>query len=668
MSLTVLSVAYPLAPVGPDAVGGAEQVVARLDRALTDAGHRSIVVAREDSTPAGDLLPIPKYDTPIDDGIRKAAQHHTRAAIQRALEKWHVDVVHMHGFDFHEYIPPQVVPALITLHLPPTWYPLNVFALPRPNTYLNCVSQAQQKQCPGATGLLPPIENGIPLEAFELKFDKADYALALGRVCPEKGFHLSLDAAHTAGIRLVLGGAVYKYEAHQRYYESEIVPRLDAHREFVGPLALDRKRELLQTARCLLIASQVPETSSLVAMEALACGTPVIAFPFGALPDIVQHGLTGFLVNSVQEMAEAIGRVSTIDPQACRRSAENRFSAQRMFADYIDLYGRLSRGAPTVLIPAIRTEIVQSFEELQTLEAEYRGLFEECCEVTPFSSPDWLLPWCEHILSGEIRAVTVRRRGKLIGLAPLMLRGDTVRFIGTGESDYMDVLASDNEAAAALWDGVRAMAQSATLSLEELRTDSIALRTLPADWHRNLVDGCFCPVIDLKRSQQSGKLLKNVRAQFRQLPDANFSIADGFSADEFINSLLQLHSARWNAAGEDGVLNTESVRRFHRKAVPRLLRSGLVRLHGLLTRDRLCAVLYCLARCGRAYYYVGGFDPELSAHGPGSILLNHAIDFARKAGDREFDMLRGAEAYKYRWGAVNHVSRNVVIPNAKSTG
>jgi glycosyltransferase involved in cell wall biosynthesis len=343
LSLTVLNVAYPLAPVGLDAVGGAEQVLARLDHALTSTGHRSIVVARADSTPAGDLVPVPLYDHNVDDNVRQAAQQHTREAIHRSLDRWDVDVIHMHGLDFREYLPNRAVPALVTLHLPPSWYPSDVFSLPRPNTYLHCVSRTQQRQCPPGAPLLPPIENGVPLEDFEPRFEKEDYALSLGRICPEKGFHIALDAARSAEIRLLLAGEVHKYESHQRYYESQILPRLDAHRQFVGALKQDRKRELLQSARCLLIASQVPETSSLVAMEALACGTPVIAFPSGALTDIVQHGQTGFLVANVEEMAIAITRISTIDPRECRRSAEERFSIERMVSRYLSTYERLSR-------------------------------------------------------------------------------------------------------------------------------------------------------------------------------------------------------------------------------------------------------------------------------------------------------------------------------------
>src|ERR1044071_209514 len=114
--LTVLSVAYPLAPVGPDAVGGAEQVLSLLDRALVEAGHRSIVVACAGSAPRGHLVEVPWEGGVLDDAVRERAWSRHRAAIAAALERWPVDVVHMHGHEFHAYLPAPGVPVLATLH------------------------------------------------------------------------------------------------------------------------------------------------------------------------------------------------------------------------------------------------------------------------------------------------------------------------------------------------------------------------------------------------------------------------------------------------------------------------------------------------------------------------------------------------------------------------
>lgn len=344
MSLTVLNVAYPLAPVGPDAAGGAEQVLTHLDRALTQAGHRSLVIACEGSSAADTLLATPHPREPLDHDAQRRAQAHHRDAIAQALARYRVDLIHLHGIDFHAYLPPPGVPTLATLHLPPGWYPPDVFRLTRPDTHLHCVSASQRQACPDSAALLPDIENGVPVSALAVRHAKRRFVMTLGRVCPEKGLHHALDAATRADIPCLMAGAVYPYPAHERYFEREVEPRLGRKHRFIGPVGFDRKRRLLTAARALLVPSLAPETSSLVAMEALACGTPVVAFRSGALPDIVEHGRTGFLVNDATEMAEAVTAAERLDPEVCRRVARERFSVERMTAQYLDVYRRLARG------------------------------------------------------------------------------------------------------------------------------------------------------------------------------------------------------------------------------------------------------------------------------------------------------------------------------------
>ena len=132
---------------------------------------------------------------------------------------------------------------------------------------------------------------------------KHGFAIALGRICPEKGFHLAIETAKMTDTSLLIGGPAYPYAEQERYFCEEVVPRLGAKRRFLGPVGFARKRRLLSGARCLVVPSLAPETSALVAMEALACGRPVVAFPVGALPEIVEHGRNGFLVRDVEEMA-----------------------------------------------------------------------------------------------------------------------------------------------------------------------------------------------------------------------------------------------------------------------------------------------------------------------------------------------------------------------------
>ncbi|WP_414639759.1 glycosyltransferase [Arenibaculum sp.] len=317
-------------------------MLAHLDAALVRAGHRSLVVACAGSRVEGELLEVPRIEGVLDDKTRARAQESHRQAIAAALTTHRVDLVHLHGIDFDAYLPPPGVPALATLHLPPSWYAEGALRPGRPLTWLNCVSAAQHRTCPPGPALLEPIGNGVPVEALAARHAKRGYALCIGRICPEKGYHLALDAARRAGRPLLLAGRVYPYAEHEAYWAARIEPRLDRLRRFVGPAGFARKRRLLSGARCLVVPSLVPETSSLVAMEALACGTPVVAFPAGALAEIVEHGRTGFLVEDEAAMAEAIEASGGIDPETCRAAARERFSAGAMTRRYLDLYGRLA--------------------------------------------------------------------------------------------------------------------------------------------------------------------------------------------------------------------------------------------------------------------------------------------------------------------------------------
>jgi glycosyltransferase involved in cell wall biosynthesis len=340
--LTVVSVAYPFAPVSADPAGGAEQVLAQLDRRLVADGHRSIVIAAAGSSCAGELVPVAVEQGEITDAVRTAVHTRVRAALEEVIARERVDLVHCHGIDFDAYLPDPGVRVLVTLHLPLSWYPPATLSPARPDTYLLPVSASQARGAPVGARLLEPIGNGVDVDSFGPAARKGGFALMLGRVAPEKGFATAIDAAKRAGSALVVAGQVYPYAAHQRYFDEEVVPRLDSERRWIGPVAGVAKRRLLGQARCLLVPSTAPETSSLVAMEALASGTPVIAFRSGALPDIVEDGVTGVLVDDMEGMAAALGRIDEIDPAICRRVACERFSLTQTSGAYLDLYRRLA--------------------------------------------------------------------------------------------------------------------------------------------------------------------------------------------------------------------------------------------------------------------------------------------------------------------------------------
>lgn len=343
---TVLSVAYPFAPVTPDPVGGAEQVLAAVDRAMVAAGRRSIVIAQEGSVVAGELVSLPAVRGEITPAERGRVHAAVREAVAGVLARERVGLVHLHGIDFPAYLPAPGVPTLATLHLPIAWY--EPAALRRPGLRLNAVSPHQAAGAPSDLGALPVVENGVDVTAFDLDLPRGDDLVALGRICPEKGLHLALDAARLAGARLFAAGECFAYGEHLRYFDREFAPRLDARRRWIGPVRGEGKRRLLATARAVLIPSLAPETSSLVAREAAAAGAPVVAFRSGALVEAVEDGRTGWLVDpetGAAGLAEALARVGEIDPAVCKAAARARFPLRRMTDGYLALHDRIAAEA-----------------------------------------------------------------------------------------------------------------------------------------------------------------------------------------------------------------------------------------------------------------------------------------------------------------------------------
>ncbi len=339
---TILSVAYPFAKLGPDAVGGAEQVLTTLESALVARGLQSVVAADAMSQVSGTLVGVEVPAGLLTDEKRVKVEERLQDSIDAAVRRRSIDVVHMHGIDFYRYRLPRNVPVLVTLHLPLNWYPSEIWTLP-PNIHLQCVSKSQRATCAADhRERLTVIENGVPIPAPTAD-RKGRFALLLSRICPEKNLHMALDAARMAGVSVILAGQVFPYPEHVRYFEQQIVPRLGRGARFVGPVGGKAKQRLLARARCLLLPTLAEETSSLVAMEALASGTPVVALPSGAIPEIVEEGRTGFLVRDMQEMAARLKNLNEIDPAACRSVAMERFSAQAMVERYVSHYASLLR-------------------------------------------------------------------------------------------------------------------------------------------------------------------------------------------------------------------------------------------------------------------------------------------------------------------------------------
>jgi glycosyltransferase involved in cell wall biosynthesis len=340
--LTVLNVSYPLAPVTESTAGGAEQIVGILDAGIVAAGERSLLLAPAGSNTCGKLLASAPVGPTLTNELHSKLCREYKYTIERALREFPVDVVHLHGVDFNGYIPDCSVPLVVTLHLPPQFYPRETFYSRRKNLHLICVSPSQARECPEGSNVYDIISNGVPTFHSDYPRAKGNYVLCMGRICPEKGYHLALDAATACGVPLVLAGTVFGYGTHQEYFDSMILPRLNPPHKFVGAVGGKQKRRLLAGARCLVVPSLVNETSCLVAMEAMACGTPVVGFRRGALADVIEHERTGFLVDSPSQFPDAINATQYLSASLCQETAERRFNSRRMVDQYLALYRKLT--------------------------------------------------------------------------------------------------------------------------------------------------------------------------------------------------------------------------------------------------------------------------------------------------------------------------------------
>jgi glycosyltransferase involved in cell wall biosynthesis len=183
------------------------------------------------------------------------------------------------------------------------------------------------------------VYNGIPVERYPFRTDKEDFLLFVGRVNREKGPEIAVEVAKRAGARLVMAVAI-KESFEREYWDVNVAPILSGKEEILGEISIDEKADLMARARAVLFPIQWEEPFGLVMAEANACGTPVLAFPRGAAPEVVADGETGFLCADVDAMVAAVARVDEIDPHACRARVEKMFSAQAMTSGYEELYAR----------------------------------------------------------------------------------------------------------------------------------------------------------------------------------------------------------------------------------------------------------------------------------------------------------------------------------------
>jgi glycosyltransferase involved in cell wall biosynthesis len=339
--------------VPPAGYGGTERVVHNLTEALVSRGHHVTLFATGDSKTRADLVPMAKKGIFFDPRIEWSALH--MAELEEVYSRAHqFDVIHSHlDYITLPYVSRTSTPTILTLHgrLDRPEFQLMYRVYPYAN-YVS-ISDSQRRDVPGLNWAAT-VYHGIDVEGFEYSPNPGKYLLFVGRMSPEKGCETAIAVAKRAGVPLKIAAKTDHYE--RAYFERTIRPLLDDPLiEYLGEKDEEEKRELMRGALALLLPIDWPEPFGMVFIEALACGTPVLTRPRGSVPELLQDGVTGYIAESEEALAAAVGRLDRISRRTCRHWAEQRFDRQRMAADYERVYERMCQRARPVQRPHVRT-------------------------------------------------------------------------------------------------------------------------------------------------------------------------------------------------------------------------------------------------------------------------------------------------------------------------
>jgi len=333
--LRIAIIAPPWVPVPPPAYGGTETVLDNLARGLQAAGHEVLLYATGDSTcevPTG----WAREHAAGTVGTGPATElHHVVNAYVTVLE-WGPDVVHDHTLVGPVYAPRFGVPVVTTNHGPFDGELGDYYRAIGATVPIIAISQHQASRAVD-TPIAAVIYHGLDVDAFPVGAGDGGYALFLGRMCAEKGVDAAARIARAAGVPLRIA-AKMREPAERAYFERSVAPLLDGDVEFVGEVGAAEKVDLLARAVCLLNPLAWPEPFGMVMVEALACGTPVVATPCGSVPELVEDGTTGFVRAAEADLADTVRRAGDLDRARCRKEAAERFSTKRMVAEHVALY------------------------------------------------------------------------------------------------------------------------------------------------------------------------------------------------------------------------------------------------------------------------------------------------------------------------------------------
>lgn len=345
--MRIAQVAPLVESVPPRLYGGTERIVSYLTEELVRQGHDVTLFASGDSRTAAELVPCSDLALRLNPAVRDALPYHIvmLEAVRRCADAF--DVIHFHVDVLHFPLIHQLpTPSLTTLHgrldLPDL---LPLYAA-FPDIPLVSISNAQRDPMP-PVNWVGTVPHGLPLNLLPLNRNpKADYLAFLGRISPEKRPDRAIAIAARSGMPLKIAAKVDRVD--RLYWEEVIAPMIRAYPqvEYIGEIDEGRKAEFLGNARGLLFPIDWPEPFGLVMIEAMACGTPVVAFRCGSVPETIDHGVTGFVVDTIEEGVAAVHQLGLLDRNEIRTVFEERFTADRMAREYSDIYMQLqSAGA-----------------------------------------------------------------------------------------------------------------------------------------------------------------------------------------------------------------------------------------------------------------------------------------------------------------------------------
>jgi glycosyltransferase involved in cell wall biosynthesis len=350
-SLRIAMLAPPGISVPPPGYGGVEWVVSALTEALVRQGHAVTLFCAPGSVSLAEVVPVLSKAHP--DQIERSlheADHVARAfdEIEMRIGEDAFDVVHDHcGFTALAMADRLATPVVHTLHGAFDGTTTGFYRRHGHKAALVAISDAQRASAPAGVKAICTIPNPIDVGAWPLRVVKDDYLLWVGRMTAEKGPHRAIAAARAAGVPLVLAGVIQP--GQEPYFEAQVAPHLDGDRvRFVGEVGGAAKRALFAGAMGLLMPIRWEEPFGMVMVEALATGTPVIAFGEGAARELVVDGSTGFLVDDVAGMAAAVMRLGLIDPRECRAWVAGNCDVDVVAAAYARAYRSSIRTAATV--------------------------------------------------------------------------------------------------------------------------------------------------------------------------------------------------------------------------------------------------------------------------------------------------------------------------------